>query len=173
VGLNARSLAINTNKERYFTNQRILRYGSMESLDSKMDRLSPDQRKEVEDFVDFLIYRTGNQVESHASVPSPPPIQNLAPPLSPAEPVHDPEGSPSGIYNAPAAGNSSYVRNEERPVPVREIVVSGDDQITREYIDYGRYEQNSPATLAVKNVKEKLQKRRDQEKPPVSLDWID
>jgi hypothetical protein len=40
-------------------------------------------------------------------------------------------------------------------------------------MDYGQYEQNSPAVLAVKNVKEKLQKRKEQEKPRVSLDWID
>ena len=146
----------------------------MESLESKMDRLSPDQRKEVEDFVDFLIYRSGNQAESHAAVPPPPPIQNLAPPpLSPAEHVHDPESPPSGIYDAPAAGISSPVRNEEHLAPVREIVASGDDRITREYMDYGQYEQNSPAVLAVKNVKEKLQKRKEQEKPRVSLDWID
>ena len=71
------------------------------------------------------------------------------------------------------AGNSSHVRNEEHPAPVREIVVSGDDRITREYMDYGQYEQNSPAVLAVKNVKEKLQKRERTEKPQVSLDWID
>jgi hypothetical protein len=146
----------------------------MESLESKMDRLSLDQRKEVEDFVDFLIYRSGNQVESHAAIPPPPPIQNLAPPsISPVERVYDPESPPSGIFNASAAGNSSNVRNEEYPAPVREIVVSSDDQITREYMDYGRYEQNSPAALAVKNVKEKLQKREKEEKPRVSLDWID
>ena len=29
----------------------------MESLESKLDRLSPEQRREVEDFVDFLIQR--------------------------------------------------------------------------------------------------------------------
>jgi len=146
----------------------------MESLESKIDRLSPDQRKEVEDFVDFLIYRSGNQMESHTAVLPPPPIQNLTPPpLSPAEPVHDPEGPPSGIYNSPAVGNLSPVRNEEHLAPVREIVASSDDRITREYMDYGQYEQNSPAVLAVKNVKEKLQKRKEQEKPRVSLDWID
>ena len=33
---------------------------SMESLESKLDRLSPEQRKEVEDFVDFLLFRSGN-----------------------------------------------------------------------------------------------------------------
>jgi hypothetical protein len=118
-------LAINTNKERYFTIREFSGI-SMESLESKMDRLSPDQRKEVENFVDFLIYRSGNQMESHTAVPPPPPIQNPAPPLSPAEPVHDPEGSLSGIYNAPSAGNSSNVRNEEYPAPVREIAVSGE-----------------------------------------------
>ena len=32
----------------------------MESLESKLDRLTPDQRKEIEDFVDFLLYRSGN-----------------------------------------------------------------------------------------------------------------
>jgi hypothetical protein len=32
----------------------------MESLESKLDGLTPEQRKEVEDFVDFLIYRSGN-----------------------------------------------------------------------------------------------------------------
>lgn len=140
-----------------------------------MDRLSPDQRKEVENFVDFLIYRSGNHVESHAAVPPPPPLQNLAPPpLSPAaEQVHYPESPPPGIYDAPAAGNLSPVRNEEHLAPVREIVASSDDRITREYMDYGQYEQNSPAVLAVKNVKEKLQKRKEQENLRVSLDWID
>ena len=29
----------------------------MESLENKLDRLTPDQRREVEDFVDFLIQR--------------------------------------------------------------------------------------------------------------------
>jgi hypothetical protein len=41
-------------------------------------------------------------------------------------------------------------------------------------MDYGQYEsQSSPATIAVKNVKEKLKKQEVGEKPRVSLDWID
>jgi hypothetical protein len=41
-------------------------------------------------------------------------------------------------------------------------------------MDYGQFEQKpSPATNAVRNVKEKLQKREEREKPRVSLDWID
>jgi hypothetical protein len=146
----------------------------MESLESKMDRLSPEQRKEVEDFVDFLIYRSGNQDESPACVPPPPPIQNIAPPpLSPPDPAHEPENPPSGIYDAPAAGNVSSVRNEEHPTPIREIVGSGDDRITREYMDYGQYEQKSPAVLAVKKVKENLKQQEKREKSRELLDWID
>jgi hypothetical protein len=41
-------------------------------------------------------------------------------------------------------------------------------------MDYGQYDRSpSPATAAVKKVKEKLQKRAENEKPRVSLDWID
>jgi hypothetical protein len=41
-------------------------------------------------------------------------------------------------------------------------------------MDYGKFDQNpSPATAAVKKVKEKLQKREENEKPRVSLDWIE
>ena len=29
----------------------------MESLESKLDRLTPEQRREIEDFVDFLLHR--------------------------------------------------------------------------------------------------------------------
>ena len=55
----------------------------MESLESKLDRLSPDQRREVEDFVDFLIQRAEGirvtvQVASH-DVPSL--AKSVAPPL--------------------------------------------------------------------------------------------
>jgi len=146
----------------------------MESLESKMDRLSSEQRKEVEEFVDFLIYRSGNRAESPVSVPSPPPIQNVAPPpLSPPEAVHDPENFTSGISDAPDAVSSSSVRTEEHPTPIREIVMSGDDRIIREYMDYGRSEQDSPAVLAVKNVKEKLKRQEKHEKSRELLDWID
>ena len=41
----------------------------MESLESKLDRLSPEQRKEVEDFMDFLMYRSGNSHESPGTAP--------------------------------------------------------------------------------------------------------
>jgi hypothetical protein len=147
----------------------------MESLESKLDRLTTEQRKEVEDFVDFLVFRSGNFQGSPATPQVSPQIQNVAPPpLSLAEPLHVPENSPPGVYDAPPSGNQSSVGNGEVPNPVLEIVVDSDDRITREYMDYGQFEQQkSPAIAAVKKVKEKLQKREENEKPRVSLDWID
>jgi hypothetical protein len=148
----------------------------MESLESKLDRLPPDLRKEVEGFVDFLLYRSEN---SHGSpvAPAPPDIRNVAPPpLVFMEQAHETENTPGKVYGISHGENSSpTVKNEEQATPVPEIMMVGsDEQGTREYMDYGQFEQKpSPATSAVKNVKEKLQKREEREKPRVSLDWID
>jgi len=148
----------------------------MESLESKLDRLSPEQRKEVEEFVDFLMYRSGNSPGSPAAAPVPLELKKVAPPpLTLTEPVHVPETPPQTIYDVPRGENASIsVRCEEQGSPLQEITVGGDDRITRDYMDYGQYEhQSSPAIHAVKNVKEKLKKQEEQEKPRVSLDWID
>ena len=52
--------------------------------------------------------------------------------------------------------------------------MGGDDRVTRGYLDYEELEQHpSPAMVAVKNVKEKLQQREEKEKPRELLDWID
>ena len=146
----------------------------MESLESKLDRLLPGQRKEVEDFVDFLLYRSGN---SHESQPdqTPPDLQRVAPPpFSFTEPVNAKENPLVKIYDTNQGENSSSpVKNEKQVKQIHETIVDN-DQVTGEYMDYGRSEQtSSPATIAVKNVKEKLQKREEQEKPRVTLDWID
>jgi hypothetical protein len=148
----------------------------MESLESKLDRLTPDQRKEVEDFVDFLMYRSGNSPGTPGTREAPPALQNVAPPpLTLSEPVHFGENSLIKGYDSPQSENSPLlVKNDEQVTPIQEIIVGGEDRITRDYMDYGLFEQkSSPATIAVKNVKEKLQKREEQEKPRVSLDWID
>jgi hypothetical protein len=148
----------------------------MESLESKLDRLSPEQRKEVEEFVDFLMYRSGNSPGSPAAAPVPLELKKVAPPpLTLPEPGHVTETPPQTIYDVPRGENASiFVRCEEQVSPLQEITVGGDDRITRDYMDYGQYEhQSSPAIHAVKNVKEKLKKQEEQEKPRVSLDWID
>ena len=147
----------------------------MESLESKLDRLSPEQRKEVEDFMDFLMYRSGNSQESPATAPVSLELQKVAPPpLTMSEPVHFAENPLIKGYDSHQGENSSLpVKNEDQVKPIQEIIVGGEDRIAREYMDYGQYEQqSSPAIIAVKNVKEKLQKREEQEKPRVSLDWI-
>ena len=148
----------------------------MESLESKLDRLSPEQRKDVEEFVDFLLYRSGSVHESPGTAPVTPEFKQVAPPpLTLSEPGHVTENSPPKIYDLPRVENSAIpVRNEEQISPLQEITIGGDDRITRDYMDYGKYEsQSSPATIAVKNVKEKLKKQEEGEKPRVSLDWID
>jgi len=148
----------------------------MESLESKLDRMSPEQRKEVEEFVDFLLYRSGSVHESPGTAPVTPEFKQVAPPpLTLSEPVHVTENPRPKIYDLPRVENSAIpVRNEEQISPLQEITLGGDDRITRDYMDYGQYEsQSSPATIAVKNVKEKLKKQEVGEKPRVSLDWID
>jgi hypothetical protein len=79
-----------------------------------------------------------------------------------------------GHDSSPVENSFLPLNNEERATPIREIIVGGEDRISRDYMDYGSFEKNpSPATIAVKTVKEKLQKREEQEKPRVSLDWIE
>jgi hypothetical protein len=148
----------------------------MESLESKLDRLSPEQRKEIEDFVDFLLFRSGNLPSPGAAGQPPVSFQNVAPPpLFVHEPAHHTESVPVESNDSHAMKNSPKpFPDEEQVQPVQEIIIGGEDRITHDYMDYGQFEKkSSPATIAVKNVKEKLQKQKEQEKPRVILDWID
>jgi len=146
----------------------------MESLESKLDKLLPEQRKEVEDFVDFLLYRSGNIPESPPAQTTPD-LQRVAPPpFSFTEPVNARENPPVKIYDTNQGGIFSIPGKNDEPVKQIHENIVDNEQVTGEYIDYGQFEQkSSPATIAIKNVKEKLQKREEQEKPRVSLDWID
>lgn len=148
----------------------------MESLESKLDRLSPEQRKEIEDFVEFLLSRSGPVCNPPNASYNPPPVLSVAPPLlSLIEPVHGAETRPVRLQDfarsdertGPAAGDESV------PVPFQEIG-GGSDRITHNYMDYGQFEhQPSPATEAVKKVKRKIIAREGQEKPRHLLDWVD
>jgi|WetSurMetagenome_2_1015567.scaffolds.fasta_scaffold02693_12 hypothetical protein len=149
----------------------------MESLESKLDRLSPEQRKETEDFIDFLLSRSGMAYTPMNASGNLPPIHCVAPPpLSLIEPVRDGEPGPARLQDparttepaAPAVGE------EVPPAPFQEIGEGIQDRITHDYMDYGQFEQHpSPATEAVKNVKRKLIAREDQDKPRHLLDWVD
>jgi hypothetical protein len=145
----------------------------MEPIESKLERLSPEQRKEVEDFVDFLLFRSGSFQETPIAQPQ---IPNAAPPaLILQEPVHVMENPPLKENDMTGSENTSILSVcEEKTTSPEEIAPVIDDRITRDYMDYGQFDRTpSPATAAVKKVKEKLQKHAENEKPRVSLDWID
>jgi len=152
----------------------------MESLENKLDRLSPDQRREVEDFVDFLIQRAEGihvtvQVASHEA-PSLP--KSVAPPIIAPDPV--PVEEPAMIRpreDAPPAAVIP-VHEAELPAVIQEIDV---DDGSDGYFDYGKFEKAaspaplppSPADEAVKKVKRKLIQKSEQASKTKLLDWID
>jgi hypothetical protein len=149
----------------------------MESLESKLERLSPLQRKEVEDFVDFIIFRSGGPQVPPRMIQQAPPVLSQAPPARETVPqfhaqvssvprVQDlllqdlPQDSPSGSIPVPS--------------PVQESRSTGDDWIARDYMDYEQFEQSpSPATEAVEKVKQKISQREEHGKSHQLLDWID
>ena len=147
----------------------------MESLESKLDRLSPDQRREIEDFVDFLLYRSGSpQGASCSSVVNPPVLTSAPPPVIPVmAPILMQENLVVHEQNNRQAEPSIWGASEEHYSPIQEITIAVDDRITRDYLDYGQFEQQSPATEAVKKVKAKLIQKSEQDKSHHLLDWID
>ena len=148
----------------------------MESLESKLDRLSPEQRREVEDFVDFLIQRVeGIRVTVQLPFHDPIPAKSIAPPLitpdpAPAEELPVPESREEVL---PAAA-AEPVQEAEAPAAVHEIET--DDGL----LDYGKFERAaaaplppSPADAAVQKVKRKLIQKSEQAEKTRLLDWID
>lgn len=141
---------------------------AMESLESKLERLAPELRKEVEDFVDFLIFRSGEAPAAPRMITQTPPVLSRVPPPLETVPL-PPTPTPVSDTEPVSPPSSGQV-----PAPVQESALTGDDWITRDYMDYGQFEQApSPATEAVKKVKQKISQREDQEKSHQLLDWID
>lgn len=68
---------------------------------------------------------------------------------------------------------SSEGVSEEYSSPIRAITVEVEDRISRDYMDYGQFEQQSPATEAVRKVKAKLIQKSEQDTSRHLLDWID
>jgi len=151
----------------------------MESFESKLDRLSPEQRKEAEDFVDFLLSRSGQvPVVPAVSGSMLPAVSAAPPPLSLSEPVVH------GVFAHPAAGQQDQIPadrlteqvspDEPPPAPFHEIGGGPHDHVTSDYMDYGQFErQPSPADEAVKKIKRKTIAREGQDKPRHLLDWVD
>jgi hypothetical protein len=136
----------------------------MESLESKLDRLSPEQRKETEDFVDFLLSRSGQAgIPMEVSHNSPPVLRVAPPPLTMIGPVQAVDTRPGGLEDIgrldnlipPAAGNDAV------SAPFQEIGGGMQDRLSHDYLDYGQFErQSSPA-------------KEGQDKPRHLLDWVD
>ena len=148
----------------------------MESLESKLDRMSPDQRREIEDFVDFLLYRSGSPQGVTSQTTALPPVAKPAPPVIPVMAPMIMQETPQVLVheqNIRQEESSSLGMSEEHYSPIQEITVEAEDRISRDYMDYGQFEQSSPATEAVKKVKAKLIQKSEQDKSRHLLDWID
>ncbi|MDO8873791.1 MAG: hypothetical protein Q7V05_13835 [Methanoregula sp.] len=148
----------------------------MESLESKLDRLTPEQRREVEDFVDFLLYRSGSPQGVSSPTTVNPPVLKSAPSVIPVMAPMIMQETPRVVVheqNIRQEGSPSLGVPEEHYSPIQEITVEVEDRISRDYMDYGQFEQQSPATEAVKKVKAKLIQKSEQDKSRHLLDWID
>jgi len=149
----------------------------MESLESKIDRLSPEQQREAEDFVDFLLYRSGQTPVLQPINRPPQSVRNVAPPpLTMIEPVHVVEypQSRSQDPSLTCEREPSAAGNPDAFPVIQEIGGSTGDLVSHGYMDYGRFEQQlSPAEEAVKKVKAKLSRSEEKKKPNLLLDWID
>jgi len=141
----------------------------MESLESRMERLTPEQRMEVEDFVDFLLLKN-NFRQNPPAVPSPSPILMNTPPVLSAEPV--PAVPTMQMQDTPIHEEPHLSAGSHNPDPstIQEIADSGEDG----YMDYGRFEQAAiPVAGPEKSVKRKVIARDAGEKSRHLLDWVD
>jgi hypothetical protein len=145
----------------------------MESLESRLGCLTPEQRREVEDFVVFLLQK--KNLQAAPAVSFPPPVMLNTPPVFTADPHPAPQIPPVPPQDLMIREESSSVpaSTDHGPI-IHEITVGNDDPLTHEYMDYGRFDsQPSPATEAVKKVKQKIIARQADEKPHHLLDWVD
>ena len=148
----------------------------MESLESKLDRLSPEQRREVEDFVDFLLYRSGSPQGIPRTAMVNPPVFASVPPVIPVMAPMILQQTPPVVVpeqNFRQEEPSSLRESKEYSSPIHEITVEVEDRISRDYLDYGQFEQQSPAIEAAKKVKTRIIQKSDQDKSRHLLDWID
>ena len=154
----------------------------MESLERKLEQLSPEQQKSVEDYVDFLLHRSAQQAPAQADPAPTLPLISAAPPpfiAVPEIPGEDPpvvritHGSPRS-----EPPQDTYEPDLPSARVLQEIAPEPEDSLTSGYMDYGRFEPAekapvSPADEAVRKVRIRLgEKKRD---IPTNnlLEWID
>ena len=147
----------------------------MESLESRMERLTPEQHREVEDFVDFLLLKN-NIRQAPVTISPPLPVLLNTPPILSAEPSPSPQQPSVRMQDLVIRdeSHSSVISADPTPSPIGENTAGGDDWITRDYMDYGKFDQQpSPATEAVRKVKKKIIAREAEDKSRQLLDWVD
>lgn len=143
----------------------------MEPFESRITRLTPDQRREVEDFIDFLIAKNEARPVP-VLIPQPTVLPNM-PPVLTADPTPSSMIPPVRLQD-PVAHDEPPAISELADTTVHEINIGGDDWVTRDYMDYGKFEsESSPATEAVKKVKHKIITRQAEDKSRHLLDWVD
>jgi hypothetical protein len=152
-------------------------FAAMDTLESKLDRLSLDQHREVEDFVDFLIQRSeGIRVTVQLPPHDSPPAKSVAPPLITPDPVPVEEPAVPRLREDPSPAASGPVQETEPATVIQEIDTNDG------LLDYGKFERtaavpaplpSSPADAAIQKVKRKLIQKSEQASKNQLLDWID
>ena len=113
-------------------------------IEEKISRLTPDQQREIEDFIDFLIARDSNATQG---------IHN-----------HESSGNYSGIGNN-ATQPAPMIFAEDRPVAGR-----SDQDILPEYPEYGEPKIIGKTRESERRI---VIPRRTEREPGKLLDWID
>ncbi len=150
----------------------------MESLESKLDRLNPVQRKEVESFVDFLLSREGGVPVTMGAAQVPPVQYAVPPPMI----LHEPSTITESSHPADQLSYQQVPAMDHDEEAIQEIAVGGSDWVTKDFLDYGNFEENSrpalsstpsPAAEAVQRIKKKLGDKKQPEPGKHILEWID
>ncbi len=149
----------------------------MESLENKLERLTPVQRREVEDFVEFLLQQSGTSPAPMIPVPQVPKMMGIAPPpLTQEEPPATSGISQIASHDVILASGSPDPACDEF-TPLATEIDPNDDYITHDYMDYGQFDpssrQPSPATESVRNVKMNMDRKDKEDRTSQLLDWID
>ena len=149
----------------------------MDSLENKLERMTPGQRREVEDFVDFLLQQSNISPAPMIPVPLAPHMMDVAPPpLTREEPPATSGTSRIASHDVIlASGTADPACEESTPLAVE--IDPNDDYITHDYMDYGQFDQSSrqpsQSTEAVRNVKMKMSRKDKEDRTSQLLDWID
>jgi len=153
----------------------------MDSLENMLERLSPEQRRSVEDYVDFLLHRSVKQSSGTPDmVPAGSPLDAAPPPLFPVQESPVTESPAIRIaHRAPETGLPPASDEPDAGTPVlTEIAPEKEDVLASGYMDYGKFEQPeertpSPADEAVQRVRVKINGKKDKDPSRKLLDWID